>query len=108
MKRWKKENNVMNTWMNKYAPGSLYKIKWPVLTESIVKNAGTIAKPSLNTPMTRGIDKQKRDGMDAKEGVQDFEMGAPDEQLGEIEYPGSQDVANSNYGGSHQARIMPK
>jgi hypothetical protein len=84
MKRWKREKNVMNTWMIKYAPGSLYKIKWPVLMESIVKNAGTIAELSLNTPMTGGIDKQKRDGMDAKERAQDFEMGMPDKQLGEI------------------------
>jgi hypothetical protein len=83
-------------WMNKYAPGSLYKIKWPVLTESVVKNAGTIAKPLLNTPMMGEIDKQKRDGMDAKERAQDFEMGMPDEQLGEIKFPWSQDVANIN------------
>jgi hypothetical protein len=79
--------NVMNIWINKYAPGSFYKIKWPVLTESVVKNAGTIAKPSMNTPMMGGIDKQKRDGMDAKERAQDFETGTPDEQLGESSTP---------------------
>jgi hypothetical protein len=96
MKRWKKEKNVMNIWMNKYTLGSLYKIKWPALTESVVKNAGTIAKPSLNTPMMGEKDKQKRDRMDAKERAQDFETGMPDNQLGEIEYPWSQDVANLN------------
>ncbi len=88
--------NEMNKWMNKYAQGSLYKIEWPVLMESVVKNAGTIAKPLLNTPMTGGIDKQKRDGKDARERAQDFEMGTPDEQLGEVEYPRSQDVSNVN------------
>jgi hypothetical protein len=86
----------MNIWMNKYAPGSLYKIKWPVLMESVVKNAGMIAELLLNTPMMEGIDKQKRDGMDAEERAQDFETGTLDEQLGETEYPRSQDVANVN------------
>jgi hypothetical protein len=92
--RWKKEKNVMNIWMKKYAPCSLYKIKWPVLIESIVKNAGMIAKLLLNTSMRGGIDKQKRDGMDAKERAQDFETGTPYKQLGEIKYPWSQDVAS--------------
>jgi hypothetical protein len=82
--------------MNKYAPGSLYKIEWPILTESIVENAGTIAELFLNTLMTGGIDKEKRDGMDAKQRAQDFEMGTPGKQLGENKYPRSQDVANVN------------
>ncbi len=59
-------------------------------------NAGPIAEPLLNTPMMGGIDKQKRDWMDAEERAQDFETGMPDKQLGEIKYPRSQDVANIN------------
>jgi hypothetical protein len=51
MKRWKKKKNVMNKWMKKYALGSLYKIKRLLLMESVVKNAGMIAKPLLNTLM---------------------------------------------------------
>ena len=86
----------MNKWMNKCALGSLYKIKRPVLTESVVKNTGTIAKPLLNTLMMRGIDKQIRDRTDAKERAQNFVTGMADRQLGEIEYQRSQAVASVN------------
>jgi hypothetical protein len=51
----------MNKWMNKCALGSFYKIERPVLTESVIENAGTRATPLLNTLMMGRIDKQKMD-----------------------------------------------